>query len=74
MVSQGMAITMIGIASGVSTALVNMAISKKTKGRVEIGTGEVAMAMFAVGAGSSIGYFFIKSREEATGLPENAFP
>lgn len=60
-----MAVTFIGIASGISTTLINMAISQKTKGRVEIGRGEVAMAMLAVGIGSAAGYFFIKSKEQA---------
>lgn len=65
MVSQGMAVTLIGLASGVSTTLVNLAISKKTKGRFEITDREVILGMTAVAAGSAIGYFFIKSKEQA---------
>jgi len=65
MVSEGMAITLIAAASGVSTALINMALSQKIKGRYEIGEEEVMMAMIAVGIGSAVGYMFIKSREEA---------
>lgn len=65
MVSEGMTITLIALASGASTTLVNLALSKKIKGRFEIGEGEVIMAMTAVAIGSAIGYMFIKSREEA---------
>jgi len=66
MVSEGMTITLIGLSSGMATAIVNLSLSKKIKGRVEIGTSEVAMAMAAVFIGSSIGYYFIKSRGEET--------
>ena len=66
MVSEGMTITLIALASGVSTTLVNLALSEKIKGRMEITEKEVAMAMLAVGVGSAIGYWFVKSRAQAT--------
>lgn len=70
-----MTVTLIGLASGGATALVNLALSKKIKGRVEVGTGEVAIAMAAVAIGSGLAYVFIKSRSQAEdlGLPESVF-
>lgn len=65
MVSPGTAATLIGAASGIGTVFANILISKKTKGRMELGEGEVAMAMLAVGIGSVSAYLFIKSREQA---------
>lgn len=62
MVSEGMTITAIGVASGVSTTLVNLLISRKIKGRAEISRREVGMAMAAVAIGSTIGYLFIHKR------------
>lgn len=72
--SQAMTVTVIGIASGAMTALVNLALSKKTEGRVEITTREVAMATGAVIVGSGLAYFFIKRKEEEPLIPEALTP
>lgn len=66
MVSEGMTITLIAAASGVSTGLVNMALSEKIRGRYEISGMEVLMSMAAVAIGSALGYMFIKSRRQET--------
>ncbi len=62
MVSEGTVVTLVGIASGVGTTIGNILISRKIKGRAEIGVREVLMAMGAVFGGSLLAAAIIQGR------------